>query len=123
MPTRRVEDDNLEAELAQEFENKLPERAENELVQQVVDRVLEDRTNSSLPRKDGSEIGGLLQNNLGRETLSSAFATFASAPATLRMTTVTTSSVHVPIVNTSVSARPGQTGVFDVVVLTAPGGV
>ena len=120
MPVCRVEDNNLGAELAQEFENELPQRVENELVQQVVDRVLQDRINSSMPRKDSSEIGELLQNNLGRKPLSSAFANFASALATLRLTTVTKSSVHVPIVTTSVSARPVQTGVFDVVVLTAP---
>ena len=90
MPVQRVENENFETEFAQEFENELPERVENELVQQVVDSVLEDGANSSLPRRDGGEFGGLLQNNLDRSPLSSAFATFTSAPATLRMTTVPT---------------------------------
>ena len=63
MPAQRVEDEDLETELAQEFKNELPERVENELVQ-AVNSMLEDGANSSLPRRDCGEFGKLLQNNL-----------------------------------------------------------
>ena len=96
MPAPHVYD-NIDINFARGVKDGVLEGKENDLVQQIVHNALADDANSSLPPRSDSGIGELLQK--------------IAMPAPLSMTTITTSSEHVPVVTNSVSGLPGQPGV------------